>query len=110
MVVISSDKCYENREWDFAYRENDPLGGHDVYSMSKAATELVAQSWQKSFFLPDPQLGSVATARAGNVIGGGDYEVPIQIIAGAFRVQGNANLSMAELPTPATRRIVALVE
>ena len=50
LVVITSDKCYENREWEFAYRENDPLGGHDVYSMSKAATELVTQSWNRSFF------------------------------------------------------------
>ena len=73
IVVITSDKCYENREWEFAYRENDPLGGHDVYSMSKAATELVAQSWNKSFFLPNPKLGPVVTVRAGNVIGGGDY-------------------------------------
>jgi CDP-glucose 4,6-dehydratase len=73
VIIITSDKCYENREWDFAYRENDPLGGHDVYSMSKAATELVAQSWNKSFFAPDPQLGPVTTVRAGNVIGGGDY-------------------------------------
>jgi len=72
-VIITSDKCYENREWPFAYRENDPLGGHDIYSMSKAATELVAQSWNKSFFRPNPKLGPVATARAGNVIGGGDY-------------------------------------
>jgi CDP-glucose 4,6-dehydratase len=73
IVVITSDKCYENREWDFAYREIDALGGHDVYSMSKAATELVAQSWHKSFFMPNPKLGPVVTVRAGNVIGGGDY-------------------------------------
>jgi CDP-glucose 4,6-dehydratase len=73
VIVITSDKCYENREWEFAYRENDPLGGHDVYAMSKAATELVAQSWNKSFFVPNAKLGSVATVRAGNVIGGGDY-------------------------------------
>jgi CDP-glucose 4,6-dehydratase len=73
VIVITSDKCYENREWDFAYREIDALGGHDVYSMSKAATELVAQSWNKSFFLPNPKLGPVVTVRAGNVIGGGDY-------------------------------------
>jgi CDP-glucose 4,6-dehydratase len=72
-VVVTSDKCYENREWEFAYRENDPLGGHDVYSMSKAATELVAQAWSRSFYGPDPKLGPVATVRAGNVIGGGDY-------------------------------------
>jgi CDP-glucose 4,6-dehydratase len=73
VIVITSDKCYENRETGHAYREEDPLGGHDVYSMSKAATELVAQSWSKSFFQPNPKLGPVATARAGNVIGGGDY-------------------------------------
>ena len=73
VIVITSDKCYENREWDFAYRENDPLGGHDIYSMSKAATELVAQAWNRSFFIPNAKLGPVATVRAGNVIGGGDY-------------------------------------
>jgi CDP-glucose 4,6-dehydratase len=73
LIVITSDKCYENREWDFAYRENDALGGHDVYSMSKGAAELVAQAWNKSFFAPNPKLGPVATVRAGNVIGGGDY-------------------------------------
>src|SRR5258707_7399583 len=50
VIVVTSDKCYENREWEFAYREHDPLGGHDDYSMSKAAAELVAQSWNKSFF------------------------------------------------------------
>src|SRR6266404_5565455 len=73
LIVITSDKCYENKEWEFAYRENDPLGGHDIYSMSKGATELVAQAWNKSFFIPNPKLGPVATVRAGNVIGGGDY-------------------------------------
>jgi CDP-glucose 4,6-dehydratase len=72
-VVITSDKCYENRELDYDYREGDSLGGHDIYSMSKGATELVAQSWQRSFFAPNPKLGSIVTARAGNVIGGGDY-------------------------------------
>lgn len=73
VVVITSDKCYENREWDYAYREIDPLGGHDVYSMSKAATELVTQAWNRSFFAPNQKLGPVTTVRAGNVIGGGDY-------------------------------------
>lgn len=72
-LVVTSDKCYENREWEFSYRENDPLGGHDVYSMSKACTELVVQSWKRSFFQPDGKFGPVVTARAGNVIGGGDY-------------------------------------
>src|SRR5258706_4708323 len=73
VMVVTSDKCYENREWEFAYRENDALGGHDIYSMSKAATELVAQAWNKSLFQPNSKLGAVATVRAGNVIGGGDY-------------------------------------
>lgn len=73
VVVITSDKCYENREWEYAYREVDTLGGHDVYSMSKAATELVVQAWGRSFFGPTANLGPVTTVRAGNVIGGGDY-------------------------------------
>ncbi len=73
VIVVTSDKCYENKEWEFAYRENDSLGGHDVYSMSKGAAELIAQSWNKSFFQPNPRLGPVVTVRAGNVIGGGDY-------------------------------------
>jgi CDP-glucose 4,6-dehydratase len=73
IIVITSDKCYENREWEYAYRESDPLGGHDVYSMSKATAELVANAWNRSFFRPNQKLGPVATVRAGNVIGGGDY-------------------------------------
>ena len=73
VVVVTSDKCYENRGWEWGYREGDPLGGHDVYSMSKAATELVAQSWRRCFFQKDARLGPLATVRAGNVIGGGDY-------------------------------------
>ena len=84
VVVVTSDKCYENREWEFAYRENDPLGGHDIYSMSKAATELVAQAWNRSFFQPNPKLGPVVTARAGNVIGGGDY-APDRILPDCVR-------------------------
>jgi len=72
-VCITSDKCYENREWEFAYRENDPMGGHDIYSMSKGAMELVVAAWNRSFFLPNEKLGPLVTARAGNVIGGGDY-------------------------------------
>jgi CDP-glucose 4,6-dehydratase len=72
-VCVTSDKCYENREWEFAYRENDPMGGHDIYSMSKGAAELVVAAWNRSFFIPNTALGPVVTARAGNVIGGGDY-------------------------------------
>lgn len=73
VVVVTTDKCYENRCWDYGYREVDPLGGHDVYSASKAAAELVVEAWRRSFFLPDAKLGHIASARAGNVIGGGDY-------------------------------------
>jgi CDP-glucose 4,6-dehydratase len=73
VIVATSDKCYENRGWEWGYRENDPLGGYDVYSMSKAATELVAQSWRRCFFNTNSGLGPISTVRAGNVIGGGDY-------------------------------------
>ncbi|ASP35398.1 CDP-glucose 4,6-dehydratase [Labrenzia sp. VG12] len=69
-VVVTTDKVYENNEWDFAYRETDPLGGHDPYSASKAACELVSASWRRSF---GSDRLKIATARAGNVIGGGDW-------------------------------------
>jgi CDP-glucose 4,6-dehydratase len=74
IVVVTSDKCYLNCETPAAYRESDPLGGHDPYSASKAAEELVAASYRQSFF---HQTGSalLATARAGNVIGGGDLSL-----------------------------------
>lgn len=74
-IVATSDKCYENREWVWGYRENDPLGGADPYSASKGAAEIVAQAYMRSFFSPGaagPNLG-LATVRAGNVIGGGDW-------------------------------------
>jgi CDP-glucose 4,6-dehydratase len=72
IVVVTSDKCYANRESKQPYRETDCLGGHDPYSASKAATEIVTASYRASFFeRPDSPL--VATARAGNVIGGGDW-------------------------------------
>ncbi len=76
VVVVTSDKCYENREWVYGYRESDPMGGHDVYSMSKGATELLVNSYRRSFFEPDrlSEHGvALASARAGNVIGGGDW-------------------------------------
>ena len=74
-VCITSDKCYENREWNYAYRENDPLGGHDPYSASKGAAELVIASYRNSFFNPGKEnpLVSLSSARAGNIIGGGDW-------------------------------------
>ncbi len=70
-VLITTDKCYDNREWLHGYREEDPLGGHDPYSSSKAAAEIAIASWRKSFFTGHPVR--VASARAGNVIGGGDW-------------------------------------
>lgn len=72
IVVITTDKCYENKEWVWGYREIDPLGGHDPYSASKAGSELVAASYRHSFF-NTPSSPLLATARAGNVIGGGDW-------------------------------------
>jgi CDP-glucose 4,6-dehydratase len=72
VVVITTDKCYENQDWSWGYRENDRLGGHDPYSASKAATEHVAASYCRSFFHLDSSP-LLATARAGNVIGGGDW-------------------------------------
>jgi len=70
VVVVTSDKCYENREWEWGYREDDRLGGRDPYSSSKACAELVVASFRASFFQDGPSL---ATVRAGNVIGGGDW-------------------------------------
>lgn len=72
VVVVTSDKCYENREWPWPYRERDRLGGHDPYSASKAGAELVASSYRTAF-TSDPWAPLVATARGGNVIGGGDW-------------------------------------
>lgn len=71
VVVVTTDKVYENREWLHAYRETDALGGHDPYAASKAACEIVVESYRKSFFADGPVR--LASARAGNVIGGGDW-------------------------------------
>lgn len=71
IVNVTSDKCYENREWPWGYRENEPMGGHDPYSSSKGCAELVSSAYRRSFF---EKAGiALATARAGNVIGGGDW-------------------------------------
>jgi CDP-glucose 4,6-dehydratase len=73
-VNVTSDKCYENREWEYSYRENDPMGGYDPYSSSKGCAELITAAYRRSFFnignSPPVRLASV---RAGNVIGGGDW-------------------------------------
>jgi CDP-glucose 4,6-dehydratase len=76
VVCVTTDKCYQNREWAWPYRETDPLGGHDPYSSSKACAEIVAAAYRDSYF-PISKLNehhvAIATARAGNVIGGGDW-------------------------------------
>ncbi|MDQ3639913.1 MAG: CDP-glucose 4,6-dehydratase, partial [Actinomycetota bacterium] len=75
VVNVTSDKCYENQEWVWGYRENDPKGGKDPYSSSKACAELVSAAYQSSFFRTGHTSSSpvLATARGGNVIGGGDW-------------------------------------
>lgn len=76
VVNVTSDKCYENREWIWGYRENEPMGGYDPYSNSKGCAELVASAYRASFFNPDQYAKhrvAVASVRAGNVIGGGDW-------------------------------------
>jgi CDP-glucose 4,6-dehydratase len=74
VLVVTSDKCYENREWNWGYRECDPMGGHDPYSSSKGCAELVTAAYRRSFFGPSSQRRvAIASARAGNVVGGGDF-------------------------------------
>lgn len=72
IVNVTTDKCYENREWEWGYREDEPMGGHDPYSNSKGCAELITSAYRKSFF-NDPQAAALASGRAGNVIGGGDW-------------------------------------
>lgn len=72
LIYVTSDKCYKNKEWLWGYRENDELGGHDLYSSSKAAAELLFTSYQKCFLEKIENLGA-SSVRAGNVIGGGDW-------------------------------------
>jgi CDP-glucose 4,6-dehydratase len=82
-VIITSDKCYENVEWPWGYRETDRLGGKDIYSASKGAAELVFHAYLHSFFLKDSPV-RLATTRAGNVIGGGDWAAD-RIVADCVR-------------------------
>ena len=95
LVIITTDKCYENNEWEWGYREIDRLGGHDPYSNSKACSELVTDSFRKSFFKTRSGAAGVATARAGNVVGGGDWSkdrlVP-DILRGCFSASGEVVL------------------
>ena len=72
VVNVTTDKCYQNNEWIWGYRENDPMGGYDPYSNSKGCSELVTSAYRQSFFKDESSV-SLASARAGNVIGGGDW-------------------------------------
>ena len=76
VVIVTTDKCYDNRSWYWGYRENEPMGGHDPYASSKGCAELVTAAYRDSFFAPqtyDQHRVAIASARAGNVIGGGDW-------------------------------------
>ncbi len=77
IINVTSDKCYENREWVWGYRENDPVGGHDPYSSSKGCSELITTAYRNSFFNPndfEKHKKALSSVRAGNVIGGGDWQ------------------------------------
>lgn len=100
LVYITSDKCYENVEWIWGYRENDRLGGYDPYSASKAAAEVIFSAYAHSYFYDRPMLGA-ATARAGNVIGGGDWAVG-RIVPDCIRASENGHAIQLRNPT-ATR-------
>lgn len=105
VLVVTTDKCYENREWFWPYRENDPLGGHDPYSASKACAEIATAAWRSS--LPDmAQYGrttplAIATARAGNVFGGGDWAAD-RLVPDFFRAVAQG--STLGIRYPAARR------
>ncbi|MDP4201363.1 MAG: CDP-glucose 4,6-dehydratase [Bacteroidota bacterium] len=92
-INITSDKCYQNNEWVWGYRENEPMGGDDPYSASKGCSELITHSYLKSFFSADGSC-HIASARAGNVIGGGDW-ANYRILPDFFRaIQKNEKLEI----------------
>jgi CDP-glucose 4,6-dehydratase len=101
VVIVTSDKCYENNEWHWAYRENESMGGHDPYSASKGCAELITSSMRRSFF-GDPGTAHVGSARAGNVIGGGDWSTDrlIPDIVKAFATGEQVVIRMPEAIRP----------
>jgi len=93
LINVTSDKCYENKEQIWGYRESDPLGGHDPYSASKACSEIVTSAYMKSFFYGNTEK-NIATGRAGNVIGGGDWALD-RIIPDCIRaIENNLTLEV----------------
>ena len=101
IVFITSDKCYQNNEWYWGYRENDKLGGKDPYSSSKAAAELLVHSYFSSYFSSTDPKVRIATARAGNVIGGGDWSAD-RIVPDCIRAWSHGR--SPELRNPASTR------
>ncbi len=100
VVIVTTDKCYENQEWVWPYRESDPLGGHDPYSNSKACAELVTGAYRNSFFSTERYAEhrvAIASARAGNVIGGGDWS-PDRLIADIIRAFESGKLLQIRNP------------
>lgn len=100
VVVVTSDKCYENREWLWGYREDEPMGGRDPYSSSKGCTELVAASYRSSYFPAcdhDKHGVGLGTARAGNVIGGGDWSLN-RLVPDALRAHTQGNVLLIRNP------------
>jgi CDP-glucose 4,6-dehydratase len=97
-IVVTSDKCYENNETSRGYRETDPLGGHDPYSASKACAEIACASYRRSFFADGSSDVALATARAGNVIGGGDWSQD-RIVPDAISAFGRGNPLIVRNPS-----------
>jgi len=95
VVVVTTDKVYQNHEWDWGYRETDPLGGHDPYAASKACSELVADCFRKSFYEDKNIL--LATCRAGNVIGGGDWAAN-RIVPDMARAAASSEATVIRMP------------
>ena len=97
-IIVASDKCYENLEWTWGYRENDRLGGKDVYSASKGAAEIIFDSFQRSFFSAPDSVVRLATVRAGNVIGGGDWAKD-RIVADCIRAWDTGEVVKVRSPS-----------
>ena len=96
VVCVTTDKCYENREWPCGYREDEQMGGHDPYSSSKGGAEIAISSWRRSFF-SSPGTAAVASARAGNVIGGGDWSED-RIVCDIVRAQEKGEAAVLRNP------------
>lgn len=95
IVAVTSDKCYENREWTWPYRENEPMGGYDPYSSSKGCAELAISAWRRSYFSDGGLM--LASARAGNVIGGGDWSAD-RLVPDLVRAYENGKAPLVRSP------------